>query len=232
MSAAARSLARVAAMVAAVGVTAASAQASVTVIVVERPAPTVTLRPAGAATVDADSVVTVAGSQPVELEVVLDTKLSTLEGYRYALRWSGGALSALGLEHVEGAVAPLEPDAFGPFEIDEPARAIRNVNAASLEPGPGRAAGVHVIERLSFVVDELPEEGIEVSAFLAPGDTFGLDEATGTPTFFGVRLVPEPVQALGHAAAALALAALGRRRARRASALGGCPQRAGRVACS
>src|SRR5690606_6157875 len=120
MSAAARSLARVAAMVAAVGVTAASAQASVTVTVLERPSPTVTLRRAGAAPVDADSVVTVAGSQPVELEVVLDTKLSTLEGYRYALRWSGGALSALGLEHVEGAVAPLEPDAFGPFEIDEP----------------------------------------------------------------------------------------------------------------
>lgn len=175
----------------------------------------VTVRPAGSPGHGAHGSMTAAVGETVDLEVVLHTSAESLEGYRYGLRWSGGRLGSLALTHVHGEEEPLEPEPFGAFVIDEEARAIRNVNAASLAPGPGSTASPVVLERLSFVVEELPAEGIEVRPFLGPGDAFGVGEGVRTPAFFGITLVPEPAAALGQGAALVALAAAAARRFRR-----------------
>lgn len=200
------------------------AQAGIVIIGLPFVGPSLTLRPAGSFVVGAPSVLATAPQGVVELEVVLDTWGASLEGYVYGVDWTGGEITELTLVRVESATPPLVPDLFGPYTVAGKGAMgghlggteLRNVNAASLTPGPGLAGGVYVLDRLSFEVGTLPEEGIEVVLVLGEGDVFGLAGAVDQPSrTYGVTLVPEPASALRHGAALLALVMLGRRRRRR-----------------
>lgn len=145
-------------------------------------AATLTVREVGTG----DTVIQAGIGSVIDLEIVLDTQGLSFEGYINDLSFTPGTVSSISFTNED--LSPLIPEVLAMTAVV--ADGIENLNQTSF--ADSLPAATYVLNTVSFSVDSIPAGGIEIQAFLGPGDTFGLGGGNVTPTFFGALVIPEP----------------------------------------
>ena len=153
----------------------------------------------------------------VDFELFLDTQGLSFEGYMVGIDINAGGGSVSGISITHQVLPGLFPDLFGPPVIDDATDSVRNDGQTTFT-NP-LAAGVYVLDILSFVVDAYgPSEEIIVTPGLF-GEALGIGGGSCPGTVMGcsvsfesATVIPEPSTALLMGLGLAGLGASGRKR--------------------
>lgn len=152
----------------------------------------VTVRELGDTALSPSEIVTKIPGDVVAVEVVVDTEGESLSGYSFGISITPGTVT--GISEFQVPLPPLMN--LGSPTIDEASGTISGIAQVgffgSLPPG------IYVTERIEFLVESLPPQGITIAAgFLAPSESFIVSGDTCPGTLIGCTVTFNSMKIVG-----------------------------------